>query len=495
VPCAVLSTASPRRRSSRSVGRAAAHWASRTLRSPCIPRASPVRSCSNGQAEREPDTRYATTTDGLHIAYQVEGSAPVNLIEIANGTLFSVDAVTEQPLWQAYVDKLAAFSRLTRFDPRGIGLSDPLGSSDPPTVEQWAGDALAVLDDQGIEHAAVLGVHFGGLAALWLAATHPERVLALVLVNSYACLTRRDDYPFGVPASVVERFRESLIEPGPASGDDLPLMAPSMMPDASFAAWWRRAGHRGASPATARAVWRAAEADLRPILDGLQVPTLVVHARDNRFCRVDNGRYLAEHIAGARYVELDTADHVPWASIADVAGEIEEFLTGTRQIAPSDRLLATVLFSDIVGSTEQAAAVGDRAWAARLEQHDRAIDRQLARFGGHLVKRTGDGVLAIFDGPARAVQCAVAIRAALRQLGIDVRVGLHTGEIERRGDDVAGIAVHLAQRVQAKAQPGEVLVSRTVVDLVVGSDLHFVDRGEYELKGLPGMWRLFVVAG
>jgi class 3 adenylate cyclase len=443
--------------------------------------------------ERESETRYAKTTDGLHIAYQVQGNEPLDLIEISNGTLFSVDATAEQPRWQAYVDRLSSFSRLTRFDLRGIGLSDPLGSSDPPTVEQWAGDALSVLDEQGIEQAAVLGATFGALAALWLAATHPERVLALVLVNGYACLTRKDDYPFGVPSSVVERFMESLVEPGVVSGDDLPLMAPSMMSDASFAAWWRRAGHRGASPATARGVWRASETDLRSILDGLRVPTLVIHARHNQFCRAGNGRYLAEHIAGARYVELDTADHVPWASPADIAGEIEEFLTGTRQITPSDRLLATVLFSDIVGSTEQATAVGDRVWAGRLEQHDRAIDRQLERFGGHLVKRMGDGVLATFDGPARAVQCGAAIRDALRQLGIDVRIGLHTGEIERRGNDVAGIAVHLAQRVQAKAQPGEILVSRTVVDLVVGSDLHFVDRGEHELKGLPGLWRLFLV--
>jgi len=440
-----------------------------------------------------PETRYATTNDGLHIGYQVEGSGPLSLIELTDGTLFSVDAAAEQPRWQAYVDRLASFSRLIRFDLRGIGLSDPLGSSDPPTVEQWASDALAVLDDQGVERAALLGVHFGGLAALFLAASHPDRVHALVLVNAYACLARSDDYPFGVPASVVERFRESLIEPGAESGDDLPLMAPSMLSDASFAAWWRRAGHRGASPSTARAVWRAAENDVRPILGGIRVPTLVLHARGDRFCRVDNGRYLAEHIDGARYVELDTADHVPWAGTADIAGEIEEFLTGTRHTAPSDRLLATVLFTDIVGSTEQATALGDRAWTARLERHDQAIDRQLARFGGRLVKRTGDGVLAIFDGPARAVQCAVAVRDALRQQGIDVRIGLHTGEVERRGDDVAGIAVHLAQRVQGKAQPGEVLVSRTVVDLVVGSDLHFEDRGEYELKGLPGTWRVFVV--
>lgn len=440
-----------------------------------------------------PETSYATTADGLHIGYQVEGSSPLTVLEIANGTLFSVDAASEQPTWQAYVDKLASFSRVIRFDLRGIGLSDPLGSSDPPTVEQWASDALAVLDNEGIQQAALLGVHFGGLAAIFLAAIHPERVRALVVVNGFARLTRSNDYPFGVPASVVERFRESLVEPGPASEDDLPLMAPSMASDANFATWWRRAGHRGASPSTARAVWRAAETDVRPILDGLQVPTLVLHARDDRFCRVDNGRYLAAHIAGANCVELDTADHVPWTSRADIAGEIEEFLTGTRQIALSDRLLATVLFSDIVESTQQAAAIGDRAWTALLEQHDRAIDRQLTRFGGRLIKRTGDGVLATFDGPARAVHCAVAIHDALGQLGIAVRLGVHTGEIERRGDDVAGVAVHIAQRVQGKAGPGEVLVSRTVVDLVVGSDLHFVDRDEYELKGLPGTWHLFSV--
>lgn len=445
--------------------------------------------------DRVPVTRYATTSDGLHIGYQVEGSGPLTLVELTNGTNFSVDAATEQPRWQAYNDRLGSFSRLIRFDLRGIGLSDPVGSSDPPTVEQWATDALAVMDEEHIENAAVLGVHFGGLAALLLAATRPDRVRALVLVNAYARLERSDDYPFGVPSSVFERFRESLIDPRVEPGDDLPLMAPAMVSDADFAAWWRRAGHRGASPAMARGVWRAAETDVRPILPSVTVPTLVLHARENQFCRADNGRYLAEHIEGARYVELDTADHVPWASDADYAGEIEEFLTGTRRMPPSDRQLATVLFSDIVGSTEQAIALGDRMWTSRLEQHDRAIDRQLARFGGTLVKRMGDGVLAVFDGPARAVQCAVAMRDALRQLGIDVRIGVHTGEIERRGDDVAGIAVHLAQRVQSKAQPGEVVVSRTVVDLVVGSDLHFGDRGEHELKGLPGQWRLYVVEG
>ena len=441
------------------------------------------------------ETRYATTADGLHIAYQVEGSGPLNLIELSNGTMFSVDATAEQPRWQAYVDRLASFSQLIRFDLRGIGLSDPLGSSDPPTVEQWSSDALAVLDAEAVTQTAVIGVTFGGLAALLLAATHPERIRALVLVNCFARITRDDDYPVGVPASLLESFTDSLIATGGDTGDDLPLSAPSMMSDASFAAWWRRAGHRGASPATARAVWRASATDLRSILTTIRVPTLVIHARDNQFCRVGHGQYLAAHIPGANYVEIDTADNIPWASDADFAGEVEEFLTGTRQLAPSDRLLATVLFSDIVGSTEQAVALGDRVWRERLEQHDRAIDRQLARFGGRLVKRTGDGVLATMDGPARAVQCAVAIRDAVLQLGLQVRVGLHTGEIERRGDDVAGIAVHLAQRVQSLAKPGEVLVSRTVVDLVVGSDLQFEDRGEHEVRGVPGTWRLFSVAG
>ena len=289
-------------------------------------------------------------------------------------------------------------------------------------------------------------------------------------------------------------FIESDIEPG-ADGIDLPLMAPSMVSDAGFAAWWRRAGHRGASPATAKAVWRASLTDVRSVLATLQVPTVVIHSRDNEFCRVDHGHYLAAHIPEARYVEIDSADHVPWASDADFAGEIEEFLTGTRRTAPGNRLLATVLFSDIVNSTELASSLGDRTWGERLEQHDRTIDRQLARFSGQLVKRTGDGVLAIFDGPARAVQCATAIRGAVLQLGLGVRIGLHTGEIERRGSDVAGIAVHLAQRVQGMAQPGEILVTRTVVDLVVGSDLEFADRGEHEARGVPGRWRLFSVEG
>jgi class 3 adenylate cyclase len=441
------------------------------------------------------EIRYATTTDGLHIAYQVAGTGDLGLLELSDGTLFSIDATTEQPRWQNYVDRLSAFSRLVRFDFRGIGLSDPLGSSDPPTVEQWVSDALAVLDDASCTQVALLGVSHGGLAALLLAATHPERTRALVLVNAYSSLVRRQDYPVGVPPHVLERFAETNTEPGAGSGDDLPLVAPGLVSDAAFASWWRRAGHRGASPAMARSVWKASATDLRSILETVRVPTLVLHARDSRFVRVGHGRYLAEHISGARYVELDTADQLPWASDADFVGEIEEFLTGTRQLAPSDRLLASVLFTDIVKSTETATLLGDRAWNQRLELHDRAVDRQLARFSGRLIKRIGDGVMAIFDGPARAVQCAVAIREAVHQLGLELRAGVHTGEVERRRDDVGGIAVHIAHRVQHEASPGEILVSRTVVDLVVGSELQFVDRGERPLKGVPGSWTLYAVEG
>ncbi len=459
-----------------------------------------------------PEIRYATTSDGLHIAYQVEGSGSLDLVETGDGTLFSIDATSEQPRWQQWVDRLASFSRVIRFDLRGVGLSDPVGSSEPPTVEQWADDALAVMDSAGVDQAAILGCAMNGLLALLVAASHPERVRALVLVNAYARVVKDHDYPIGYPAEVVEQFVGDLTEPGTdaithtvssgdpgvpdASAGDIPYMAPSLASDAAFASWWHRAGHRGASVAASRGVWRVAiGTDLRAALPLINVPTLVLHSTRNAFVPVQWGRYLAEHIPNAEFIELDTADHVPWASNADIAGEIEEFLTGTRQLAPSSRMLATVLFTDIVGSTERATALGDRSWKELLESHDRAVERQLRRYGGQLVKHTGDGVLAIFDGPARAVQCAGAIREALEQLGLQIRAGLHTGEVERRGDDVSGVAVHLAQRVQGRAEPGEIRVSRTVVDLVAGSDLRFEDKGEHELKGVPGSWRLFAVSG
>src|SRR5438552_3982454 len=339
-----------------------------------------------------------------------------------------------------------------------------------------------------------MGVAQFGTAGIFLAATHPGRTQALVLINAFPRVVRRPDYPVGVPTAVFESFAEGLVDPEVPATDDVPLMAPSLAHDDPFRAWWRRAGHRGASPAMATAVWRMLmDCDVRALLGDLAVPALVVHARDNAYIRVGHGRYLAEHIPGARYVELATADHVPWVCAADIAGEVEEFLTGTRHTPESHRPLAAVLFTDIVGSTEQAALLGDRAWKERLDQHDQMAERQILRFAGRLVKSTGDGTLATFDGPARAIECALAIRDALRQLGLDVRAGVHIGEIELRGDDVAGIAVHIAQRVSSLAGPGEVLVSRTVVDLVAGSGLVFEAPGENGLKGVPGGWRLFGV--
>ena len=339
-----------------------------------------------------PETHYATTSEGWHIAYQVEGSGSLDLLETGDGTLFSIDATSEQPRWQQWVDRLASFSRIIRFDLRGVGLSDPVGSSEPPTVEHWAGDSLAVMDSVGVDQAAVLGCSMNGLVALLLAASHPERVRALVLVNAYARIVQDHDYPLGFPSHVVEQFVGDLTEPERIRSD-LPFMAPSLASDAAFASWWDRASHRGASPAASRAVWRLATgSDLRAALPLITVPTLVVHCTRNTFVPVEHGRYLAEHIPGAQLVELDTADHVPWAGEADIAGEIEEFLTGTRKLAPSSRMLATVLFTDIVGSTELAGSLGDRSWKDLLENHDRAVERQLHRYGGQFVKETGDGV-------------------------------------------------------------------------------------------------------
>jgi class 3 adenylate cyclase len=442
----------------------------------------------------DPDTRYARTADGLHIAFQVSGEGRLDIVEMGDGTVFPVDATGEQIRWQAYVDRLTSFSRLIRFDRRGTGLSDPLGASCPFTLEQWATDTLAVLDATRSERAVLMGTAQAATAAILLAATHPERTQAVVLINAFARIVRTPDYPAGVPGAVFESFFEGLVDPEASQIDDLPLMAPSVARDDAFRAWWRRAGHRGASPAMATAVWRMLlDCDVRALLGDLAVPALVVHARDNAFIRAEHGRYLAEHIPGARYVELASADHVPWVCAADIAGEVEEFLTGTRHLPASHRPLAAVLFTDIVGSTEQAALLGDRAWKERLDQHDEMAERQIRRFSGRFVKSTGDGTLATFDGPARAIQCALAIRDALGQLGLDVRAGVHIGEIELRGDDVAGIAVHIAQRVSSLARPGDILVSRTVVDLVAGSDLAFEDRGEHELKGVPGGWQLFAV--
>ncbi len=440
------------------------------------------------------NVRYARAADNGHLAYTMLGAGAIDLVEVGNGTNMSFEAAADQHRWESHLERLSGFARVIRFDPRGIGLSDPLGGV-PQTCEAWAADTVAVIDAAGAAVPALMATGHAGPVAIFVAATHPQRVRALVLINTYARLLRAPDYPHGLPGDVFDRFVEDLVEPSPAdvsSLDDLPLMAPSREDDAPFRDWWRVAGHRGASPATARAMHRmAARSDVRALLARVQAPTLVLHSVDNRYVRPAHSRFLAEHVPTATRVEMRSGDHLPWAGDADFVGEIEQFLTGTRGATPSDRRLAAVLFTDIVQSTNEARRVGDQRWRDQLDQHDVMTQRQITRFGGQLIKATGDGVLATFDGPARAVQCALALHDAIGQIGITIRAGLHVGEIEQRGADIAGIAVHIAQRICTASEPGETLVSRTITDLTAGSGIDFDDRGEHQLKGLDGTWHLY----
>jgi class 3 adenylate cyclase len=442
----------------------------------------------------EPETRYARSGDA-HIAYQVLGEGGSDLLYLSSGTI-SIDSIDEEPRFARFHRDLASFSRLLRMDLRGVGLSDPIDPSVPPALEQWVGDALAVLDAAGSERAALCGADEGALVAMLTAATHPDRASALILLNAYPRLRRDDEYPHGMPEHLVERFSQSVLpeEGGEGSFADLEVFVPSVASDPRFRQWWQRAGNRGASPATARALALTRfRSDLRPVLPSIQVPTLIIHRKDNRAALVGHGRYLAEQIPGARYLELPGDEHLPYVGDSDtIVAEIEEFLTGMRRVE-TDRVLATILFCDIVHSTDLVSELGDRRWHDLLDSYYAMIRRQLERFGGREIKTIGDGLLATFDGPARAIRCAQAIRDGVRQLSLDVRVGLHTGEVETMGDDIGGVAVHIAERVCANAGPGEVLASRTVVDLVAGSGIAFSDRGEHDLRGIPDRWHLYAV--
>lgn len=430
------------------------------------------------------------------MAYQVLTEGPIDVLAFS-GAVFPMDCLDEEPLWEVYYRRLGAFARVIRFDRRGIGFSDsqPLGA--PLTLEDWVQDTVAVLDAVPSDRAALVTFENGGsMTALAFAAAHPDRVSSLVILNGSARTSWAPDYPWGLTADMAEANIEAHAQAWSDASATLSLTAPSLAPEDRdrVAAWFARGLRRGSSPTRARIISHMiAESDVRGLLSAVHVPTLVVHTQYGR--NPDDARYLAEHLPNATLVSLADPDLVLFGEGArPFLDRVEEFLTGLPASSNLNRRLVTILFSDIVDSTRRTTALGDRAWQDRLDAHDAMVRRQLARFKGREIKTMGDGFLITFDGPTRAVQCGSAICEGARQLGVDVRVGLHTGEIEVRGDDIGGLAVNIGARVVALAESGEVLVSRTVVDLVGGSAIKFEDRGEHELKGVPGTWRLFAVS-
>jgi pimeloyl-ACP methyl ester carboxylesterase len=441
-----------------------------------------------------PKTRYAKSGN-LHLAYQVLGEGALDLVFVAE-FWNSIEAQWEEPGFERFLRRLGSFSRLICFDQRGSGMSDPVALSELPTLEEWMDDVRAVMDAVGSGKAVLLGSGGGGLMSMLFAATYPERTEALILINSFARLTRAPDYPIGTSAEFEDRIIWEL-ENGWGQGILLETTAPTLAGDASFRRWWARYQRLGASPGTVinmRGMLQ--ESDVRHVLASIQVPTLILHRAGNRLVDVALGRYLAEQIPEARYVEVAGVDYFPFVGDAEaILDEVEEFVTGERTGTEGDRVLATVLFTDIVSSTERLAQLGDHRWKDLLQRHDKLVRHEISRHRGREVDHTGDGFLVRFDGPARAIRCAVSIREAVREVGLEIRAGLHTGEIEMIGDSVRGIAVHIAARVMADAGPGEVLASSTVKDLIAGSGIEFEDRGAHELKGVPGEWRLFAVTG
>jgi class 3 adenylate cyclase/pimeloyl-ACP methyl ester carboxylesterase len=440
-----------------------------------------------------PETRYATSGD-VHIAYHAFGQGAVDLVFVAE-FWNSIEAMWEEPRYAAFLEHLASFARVICLDQRGTGLSDPVALDAIPTLEQWTDDVIAVMEAEDVAEGAVMGSGGGGAVAMLFAASFPERARALILLNSAARYTQAPGYEWGTSPDFEERLEREM-HYGWGRGVLLETCGPSVAGDPRFRAWWARYQRLGSSPGVVlrmREMLRSL--DVREILPSIRVPTLVVHRSENRLVDVRHGRFLAEHIPGARLYEVPGEDYFPFVGDADaILDGIERFLTGSRRRSETDRVLATVLFTDIVGSTERAAVLGDRRWHGLLEAHRSIVRTELERHRGHEIQTTGDGFLATFDGPARAIRCATAIRDAVRSLDIEIRAGLHTGEVELEPTGIAGIAVHVGARICAVAAPGEVLVSRTVQDLVAGSGIEFEDRGSHELKGVPGFWPLAAVA-
>jgi len=440
-----------------------------------------------------PRTRYATCGE-VDIAYQVFGDGPMDLL-VLPGPSIPIDTVDAEPSMYRFHRRLASFARVIRYDQRGIGLSSRVSSPDMIGPKHWAKDAIAVMNAVGCERATILAPGFTTMTGLVLAADYPERVSSLVCINGAARTLRADDYPIGRELVDSDPFTTIAIEPDAVEQgfDILSIIAPSVAADNAFRAWWDMAGNRAASPSMARAIINAVRlADVRDTLPRITAPTLVLH-RDNRgFSPIEHGRYLADQIAGARMIELPGEDTLYW--VGDAAGmldEIEEFVTGVRGGGDAERVLTTIVFTDIVGSTQRAAALGDYRWRDLLDNHDTIVRHEIQRFGGREVNTAGDGFVATFTSPSAALACGDAVIEAVRVLGIEIRVGIHAGEVEVRGSqksDVAGMAVHIAARVGSLAGPSEVLVSSTVRDIVAGSRHRFVGRGERELKGVPGQW-------
>ena len=431
--------------------------------------------------------RYARSGD-VNIAYQVTGDGPFDLV-LVPGFFSHLEIDWEHPVHARFLERLGSFARLIRFDKRGTGLSDR--GVGLPDLETRMDDVRAVMDAVGSEQAALFGYSEGGPMSILFAATYPERTRALVLYGTYSKRLRSEDYSWAPTwedrLAVSRELEESWGE-----NVDLSTMIPNA--DAAESAWFHRRGRASLSPAGARdLILMNAKMDVRDALPAVQCPTLVLHRTGDLDSQVDEGRYVAERIPGARFVELPGDVHVPWVDMHPMLDEVEEFLTGTRPTPISNRILATILFTDIVGSTDRLAALGDAAWASLLERHHTTVRREIARFGGVETDTTGDGFLALFDGPARAIRSALAIREALRDIELEVRAGVHTGEVEQAPDGPRGIAVHLAARVLGTAGAGEVLVSSTTHDLVEGSGLEFDDRGAHELKGIDGARLLYAV--
>jgi class 3 adenylate cyclase len=438
-----------------------------------------------------PQTRYARNGD-VGIAYQVFGEGEVDLL-VAFPYLSHLDLMWESPVVASFLRRLGAFARVVVFDRRGVGLSDPVAGA--PTLEERMDDVRAVMDAAGFERAALLGMSEGATMCMLFAATYPERTSALVLWGAMARSTADADYPWALAREAVEEANNELIAPLWGQGATIEIFSPSLAGDARAREFQARFERQAASPMRVQQLLEMfLDTDVRGALPLIQAPTLILHRRQDRAVNYRAGRWLAEQIDGSRYVELEGEDHFPWVGDSEAAVEaIEVFLTGVRPGPTPERVLATVLFTDIVDSTRLATELGDRRWRQLLEEHQKLVRDHLRRFEGREVKTTGDGFLAVFDGPTRGAECARAIADDMPVLGIEVRAGLHTGEVELMGDDVGGIAVHVAARIAALAGPHEVLASRTVRDLTVGSGIAFGDFGRHALKGVPDEWDVYSV--